>query len=383
MPTEDDPQYAITEAIGIASHLLTVAAEKGKEVERDVALPITTAIEAARHENLNPNIEADFWTAFTKLSKIIEPVSVVSFSPKFIEDTTRYKRNYIIFTAALLVLLMPLSIAGFIVNAINADIAATAEATCNTVKELNCAKPPLADQPNPSAIPTNDRSYAEKSARSMNFAGYKIWRDSTLLNDFTLLNPWTDEDLKGGFKCNCDVLDTNDKFTSGIPISAQARRECVKGYRTCDKQTEWQDESVRNPAQTFEGQIWFARYLKHSSDVTYGVIGANILPILYAMLGACAFGFRNLLGPVTRPLTSTAAMGPLVRLPLAALAGFVIGIFTDPTKGLPLSALAIAFAVGYAAEVFYTIIDAGIAKIKAMRGSPASRSSDNQVTKTA
>jgi hypothetical protein len=41
--------HETTNAIALAAHLLTVAAENSKTVEEDIALPITTAIEAAEH----------------------------------------------------------------------------------------------------------------------------------------------------------------------------------------------------------------------------------------------------------------------------------------------------------------------------------------------
>jgi hypothetical protein len=102
---------------------------------------------------------------------------------------------------------------------------------------------------------------------------------------------------------------------------------------------------------------YYARAIRVSSDMIYGILGAYVLPPLYSMLGACAFGLRNLLSTRMVPVASEAAARPLVRLHLALLAGFVVGLFTDVTKGLALPPLATAFLVGYAVDIFFSFLD--------------------------
>jgi hypothetical protein len=339
-------RYEIHEAIALAARLLTVAAENAKAVTPAIALPITTAIDADQRGSLSPNIESEFWSAFTSLCQIVQPVSAASFTRYYIETTQRHRRNYILSSIGLLIMLLPLSLVGFIVTSITADLTSIAESTCTVEQQLQCAKPPLSDQPN---LPQSLKNTDLKSPQSVNFAGVRIYNDNKVLNHLVLFNPWTEEQLLGAFKCLCPAGET-----------------CPGGrtYKTCSG-ADRDDETKRDLAHTFEGNIYFARYLKLSSDVTYGALGAYILPPLYAMLGACAFGFRNLLGPTNLPLSSIAAMGPLVRLPLAALAGFIVGLFTDATKGLSISPLAIAFLVGYASEILFSILDALIETTKA------------------
>jgi hypothetical protein len=79
------------------------------------------------------------------------------------------------------------------------------------------------------------------------------------------------------------------------------------------------------------------------------------------MLGACAFGFRNL--SRTKTLQAIATVGP--RLMLALFGGFVGGLFTDFIKGLTLPPLAIAFLVGYSVEIFFSFLDRIIETAKA------------------
>ena len=130
--TMSDEETAAThetmEAIGLATRLLMVAAENSKIVPVDIALPITTAIEAAKHAT-SPRVEAEFWAAFSQLCRVLQPISVTSFSPEYILAANRQRRAYVISSVALLALLLPLSVGGFLVTALNADLANIDEPT--------------------------------------------------------------------------------------------------------------------------------------------------------------------------------------------------------------------------------------------------------------
>jgi hypothetical protein len=55
---------------------------------------------------------------------------------------------------------------------------------------------------------------------------------------------------------------------------------------------------------------------------------------------------------------------------LAILAGVVIGLFNDFTKGIALSPLAVAFLVGYAVAIFFSFLDAVVEASKRVKGAP-------------
>ncbi len=340
------PSHETTEAIGLATRLLTIAAENAKAVPVDIVLPITTAVEAAKNATLSPRVEAEFWAAFTQLGQILRPIPVESFSSNYLSSIKRQQRTYVICSIVLLAMLLPLSICGFIVTAFNADIANIAEATCSSEPALGCEKPALSGQPQSTGAKL-------RVLGDVNYASYEIYRDNVWLNFLVL--PGFDN-LIDAYKCNKIEGDSEQEKEIAIKHAGEKYWVCTAKERDYENDIDYAD--------TFGGDIYFARSLKHSSDMTYGALGAYILPPLYAMLGACAFGFRNLLRTGAQPLSPTATAGPLVRLPLAALAGFVVGLFTDATKGLALPPLAIAFLVGYAAEIFFSFLDTMIETAK-------------------
>jgi hypothetical protein len=101
----------------------------------------------------------------------------------------------------------------------------------------------------------------------------------------------------------------------------------------------------------------FARSAQQMNLVIYGAVTAYVLPIAYALLGACAFALRSM---VARGGTRSypPPYSNRARLIIAAIAGAVVGLFNNFTDGVSVSPLAVAFLVGYAVEVFFSFLDA-------------------------
>ena len=97
----------------------------------------------------------------------------------------------------------------------------------------------------------------------------------------------------------------------------------------------------------------FAKDIQEDNQVAFGVVSTFVLPILYAVIGACAYRLRVLLEQVKIRAYSPAEEESAARLLTAVIAG-VINRFAE---GLSLSPLAIAFLVGYAVEVFFSFLD--------------------------
>jgi len=340
-------------AVGFAAHLLTVAAENSKSISTDIALPITKAMEAAQNGTLGPEIEAEFWAAYSQLCIVLQPISIASLKPDNMSSVRRQRRVYVLCCVLLLAILLPLSSCGFLVTKLNADIADIAESTCNAEPALGCKKPALSGQPQR----TNDEL---KVPADVNYASYKIYRDNRWL-DFLIFLPFTFDQLLGAYKCN--------RIEEGEDMAKIKKEGQTDGreYRTYTA-VERNHERNISYADTFGGQVYFARELKYVSDLTYGVLGTFLLPPFYAMLGACAFGLRSLAGTGAPAAPVVDTTGPILRLSLAALTGFVVGLFGDITKGLAVSPLAVAFLIGYSAEIFFSVLDATIQATK-----PASR----------
>src|SRR5207244_9998842 len=83
-----------------------------------------------------------------------------------------------------------------------------------------------------------------------------------------------------------------------------------------------------------------------------------ILPVLYALLGACAFLLRSFEEQI-KTRTFTLSEAHLARFVIAAIGGAVVGLFNNftITQSASIPPLAIAFLVGYAADVFFSFLE--------------------------
>jgi hypothetical protein len=117
---------------------------------------------------------------------------------------------------------------------------------------------------------------------------------------------------------------------------------------------------------TYQEIRGYAKNVQQMNLVIYGAITAFVLPILYALLGACAYGLRAL-SEQTTARTYRPSYAALARIVIAMIAGLVVGLFNNFTQGVSLSPLAIAFLVGYAVEVFFSFLDAFLDTLKKVR----------------
>jgi hypothetical protein len=113
----------------------------------------------------------------------------------------------------------------------------------------------------------------------------------------------------------------------------------------------------------------YAKYTQDDGAAVYGAVTACILPIFYALLGACAYLLRVFSAQLdTR--TFSPSYSTVARFVIAAITGGVVGLFNNLAVGqmATLSPLAIAFLAGYAADVFFAFLDGavhGVTKSKA------------------
>jgi len=90
---------------------------------------------------------------------------------------------------------------------------------------------------------------------------------------------------------------------------------------------------------------------------------------MYALLGALAYLLRSYQDQV-RTRTFTGSDTHVARFVIAAIGGGVVGLFKNFTTGdeASISPLAIAFLVGYAADVFFSFLDSFVQTFN--RGAP-------------
>lgn len=115
--------------------------------------------------------------------------------------------------------------------------------------------------------------------------------------------------------------------------------------------------------QTTSDKIYlFQRIRVFGNDVQFnvltfnGAIGAYLLPILYAVLGAFAFGLRKFSQEIV-DMTYHPSQANAARIITATICGTIVGLFSNFWQGISLQPLAIAFLVGYGVEVFFAFLD--------------------------
>jgi hypothetical protein len=127
------------------------------------------------------------------------------------------------------------------------------------------------------------------------------------------------------------------QLPAGLPNLAQAAQ---------DRTTLYQD--IR----------YFAQNLLDDESCCYGAITTCILPVLYALLGTCAYLLRTFEQEMSNR-TFVPSEANSARFLIAAIGGAVVGLFNNftMTQGASLSPLALAFLVGYAVDVFFAFLE--------------------------
>lgn len=120
----------------------------------------------------------------------------------------------------------------------------------------------------------------------------------------------------------------------------------------------------------------FAQSVQVDASIVYGALLNCLLPMLYAILGTLAFLLRTFEQQVQQR-TFTAVDGHAARFAIAAIGGFVVGLFnlniapgttTPGQQTATVSPLAIAFLVGYAVDVFFSFLEGLIRTFARDRG---------------
>ncbi|HXA23093.1 MAG TPA: hypothetical protein VNW90_12400 [Acetobacteraceae bacterium] len=126
---------------------------------------------------------------------------------------------------------------------------------------------------------------------------------------------------------------------------------------------EWEpmQKNLSELTATYQQVRAYAKAVQESTSVVYGAIGACILPVLYALLGACAYLLRVFSDQIAARTFAPTYATP-ARFVIAAIGGAIVGLFNNFSVGqtATLSPLAIAFLVGYAADIFFSFLEGSV-----------------------
>ena len=115
---------------------------------------------------------------------------------------------------------------------------------------------------------------------------------------------------------------------------------------------------VTGRIQVYQDARSFGQEVIDDVSVFYGAMTTCILPMLYALLGTCAYLLRSF-SQEMRTRTFIPSHSDSARFLIAAIAGGVVGLFNNftVTEGASVPPLALAFVAGYAVEVFFTFLE--------------------------
>jgi hypothetical protein len=340
VPRTAEPSY-FEDALRDAERLLTYAAETGVDVADEVRDEV---LRARAEGGATAEDTARLLVAFTKLAAQLKPVSAESL--KACGADRHAVHSYWKWAVGLAVIIVPFSIASFVTatvsEAIRKDIGVANELAVKLTSQLQPA-PPAASNPVP---PTTGASaaaglppglpFVDVATELQQFAAIirAVDRRARQLNFFVLRSepdPFA--------KIRPDQQALHDKFEVKMPLTDLM---AVANERI----TVYQD--VR----------YFAQRTMDDVSFFYGAISTCLLPVLYALLGTCAYLLRSFEQDM-KARTFIPSTANSARFLIAGIGGGVVGLFNNMTitQSASIPPLGIAFLVGYAVDVFFSFLE--------------------------
>jgi hypothetical protein len=321
----DSPSY-FDDALEDAERLIKYAAEIGVDVDADIREQVLQA-RAARQGGWDKQVTANLLCALTKLAARLKPVSADS-----LKDNTRHTvRTYWWVAICLAVVIVPFSVASFVSSAISSAIRTDITTANGLAVKLRAE---LGSPTAPTEVPGLNQAEVITDLQEYASTIRSIDARARQLNTLVFHAQW---DPYASHRSDWAWIHSTFQLPLGIPSFAQAAEDRTQVY-----------QDVR----------YFAQSLLDDVSIYYGAITTCLLPVLYALLGTCAYLLRTFEKQMAlRTFTPSAANS--ARFLIAAIGGAVVGLFNNftVTEGASIPPLAIAFLVGYAVDVFFAFLE--------------------------
>jgi hypothetical protein len=326
------PPY-FAEALEDAERLLKYAAEMGIDIDPQTRNAVLRARSACT-TGWTEDVGASLLLALTNLAARLKPVTAESLKA-FRDETRPTVHTYLMWAIILACVIIPASVATFVTSAVSTAITADInKANALAVKlRAELGPPPKPGEP-PSPIPKgvsdadviSDLQEYAATVRLINARARRLNWFVFRIEKIPEEDTGTREQRKEKFELPVGISD---------PIAAR------------DHVTE-----------TYQDVRYFAQAILADLSVFYGAITTCILPVLYALLGTCAYLLRTFEDQMSnRTFIPSAANS--ARFLIAAIGGAVVGLFNNftVTGQASVPPLALAFLVGYAVDVFFAFLE--------------------------
>jgi hypothetical protein len=335
-------------ALEEAGPLLRFAAERVKNLDPDLPLAIAEARAVAGSDGWSPQISQRFWSAFAKLCDLIQPVTMdcLAAAQPNIEPSRwlrylvhdkksiaeRSSSRYLFVLSLLLLLILPIQLYVW---------------TCtNLAKRIDDL---VAGEKVKHAALVEDFNKLDAETRTILAESWSVdqkAKASKIITDSTSIQ----DDLD---RINAEAY-LLERVSTGHQVGIAARKSVTQWYDYYDSVTEQSSKTQLTVVQ-----------IQEKANLIVGVIGAYILPILFGAIGAVAYIIRTISEQIrTSTFSTSSPTRHIMRAALGAMAGLVVGLFSDLSTKFSLPPLAVAFLAGYGVEALFSMFDGFIAKFK-------------------
>lgn len=356
-------------AVDDATCLLVYAAKAGKDVDDTTRSSILRA-KAAINVGWDETVAANFLAAFTKLAAELYPVTAESLRAScsnLTKPAIKSLRNWAFVLAVPIILLSVLGfVSSAISNAISADITTANELVVKLRSELGTQEAPTAGVPGrpfPPGLSEGDvitqlQQYASTiraiDARSRQLNWFVL---NTEHDPFAQLR-WNSDESKrqrADKQQRIAAGETNQQQLDAMPDNGKTLKEIFQLPVGLPNMP----EALDTLTNTYQDVRSFGQNVLDLASVSYGAITTCLLPVLYALLGTCAYLLRCFEEEVRNKTFMPSSRANWARFLIAGIGGAVVGLFGNfnITQGASISPLAIAFLVGYAVDVFFSFLE--------------------------
>jgi hypothetical protein len=321
-----------------AEYLLNYAVEAGIEVEPDITQRIITARRRGQAIWDSPDA-GDLVSAVTKLAGKLLPVTAETLRAcrEDADDAISSYKRIVVWLAAFII---PLSMISFIYtaisNSITADLKVANDLAVTLHTQLDTSTPASTNQGAPPG------ALAELQLFTATIRA--VYSRTRQLNLFVLNTCW---DPYG------HVSDEKQRYEEMQLPPALANSVAAL------------QEQVNKKTAVYQNVRIYANSAQDATAVVWGAVSTCILPVLYALLGACAYVLRAFTEQTERRTFAPSYATP-ARFIIAGIGGGVVGLFSNFTvgQGVSLSPLALAFLIGYAADIFFSFLEGSMQNLR-------------------
>jgi hypothetical protein len=352
-PSFDQHQFAV--AVEGSQDLLNYAAQAGIAISEESLRALVHAKACLSMTNVPEDVAVAFYTALTRLAAAVAPVTVDTLRISN-EKTARSLRRNGILAICFALLVVIFSGVSFVTTNMSRDLAdgishandlavklrsQVQAPKPNNIQETTCG---VATSPPDPAIPVSDELLLISELQDFASTIRIMLRTATKLDFFVA--DWEKSPLAG---MTAEWKEHPQDKLQLEPALVNMRKAALCKIAT------YQD--VRE----------FAQNVRADSTAIYGALSNYLLPVLYALLGACAFNLRDFSDRVKQRTYHPSSYSNTARTIAAMTVGTIISLFGVFNHDTSLPPFAVAFLAGYGVEVFFAFLDALLSTVNAPR----------------